>query len=334
MAAGLALAPYLTPEKQKIVDTAMKATMKTDMGTAEKGYQQAVQAQTFRDLMQVYDPANEDKLEIAYANFTPDWNDGQFAPPAKDLGYGLHVIKKLTLGPKVIYVNEQWPSDRRTGGLFLPDAIRVRTRYLDGQRYVEGSFRDYLYDSFRVSWSNGNAEARIHRTLRYTWDAEKKRNVRLQLRIPVAAPVVCLSCHGSGTSFHEAFQQQGEDRNYEAIVQDGYFKLPVESQHGYRQYLAHLTSLGKKTDIAASDLKNAKVSMRVPRMLETLKAQVGSYDWIGEDTGLLMPGGLSQYWYRQGVYVARDGSFLLDAIEDVFEGKYHYWEPVVVVPSR
>src|SRR5690349_7609777 len=185
------LAPFLSPadfkEIQRIQD-AIKSD--TNLEAAEKSYHVITQKQILSDLLTLYDEKNAEKLEITFPSFTPD---GPHRPMG-DFGFGLHVVKRLTLElpggeTKVIEVNEEWAEDRTTGGLFAPDEIRVKTRVLSGPRFVEGSETQYLYDLLRVAWGPEAKSAKLVRRTRFTF--HEGGNLHKRMRVPVSSPYLC-----------------------------------------------------------------------------------------------------------------------------------------------
>jgi hypothetical protein len=134
----------------------------------ETRYQESVHEQTMTDLAQIYSPEHADRLQIAYASFTPE----SAAAPGADRGYGLHIVKRLDLpmpggGTRTIYVNEQWPEDKNSKGLLLPDEIRIKTQVAAGDRRVKGSEKLYIFDSVRVAWGPHNREVQLARRTVY-----------------------------------------------------------------------------------------------------------------------------------------------------------------------
>ena len=302
----------------------------------EKEYQRLVQPQTLADLRKIYDPANRSKLKFAYATFTPE--EGL---PGHDRGYGFHVVKRLELPlsgkrTKVIDVNEQWPSHRGNGGLFLPDEIRIKTLVFEGDRRIEGSEKLYLFDSIRLAWGPAG-EVSIHRRTRYEWNPETGTDRRRVMRAPVSAPISCIGCHNSPTTFAPHFLSEGESVNHEAIVQDSYFARPVTESFGFKKYLMHLKGLapsnGEFVKAAERELKEPARSFQVPGLYEELGRVLAhpSFSWLGDDGDTYYGVSPEVAMMRQGVY--RRGQYLLvDAIEEIFEGKYRWWEPTVVLP--
>jgi len=337
-------ADALSPSDLEKIDSLLK--LKTVPGqnleAAEQEYQRIVQRQTLADLARLYDPANADKLQVSYATFTPEWDGGpQPAKPGLDLGFGLHVVKRLELPwgdgrVKVIEVNEEWPIDRRTGAIFLPDGIRVKMLARDGERHVPGSHELYLFDSFRVAWSENNSKLSLLRGSRYRWDAHEQKLRHRALRVRVSAPYSCMGCHASPAVFTHHFDPD-RSLDYERIVPAEHFSLPLDRQKGAREYMKHLRELGTTEEFQCQvydDLMDPKRSMRVPLLLETVKGmqQHFEFSWMGDD-GSPYGEPVSSMWYRQGVYLS-GGVMMLDALEDVFEGKYRWWFPQPVVPSH
>jgi hypothetical protein len=287
------------------------------------------------DLAQMYAPENADRVKVAYVSFTPE----AATTPADDRGYGLHIVKRLDLPlsggeTKTIYVNEQWREDKPSKGICLPDEIRIQTQVTSGKRRMRGSDKLYLFDSIRVGWGPFNRDPQLARHTIYK-QVNGKSEFR-PTRSSVSAPFSCASCHGPDNRFASAFLASGEDRNYEAIVQDRYFQLPVTEMRGYKEYVAYL----EKSDVGPefvqkvkTKLADVKKASEVPGMFELLTSISDSDGvvWLSEDSQL-------ESLYvdvakgRQGVYQDAAGRWRTDALEDVIEGKYVWWEPLAVIP--
>lgn len=302
-----------------------------DLERLEIQYQTFVQPQTYRDLMAVYDPANAAKVQVAYPSFTSE--GGPRA--AADLGFGLHVVKRLVIDlpngqQKVIDVNEHWAENRNNHGLYFPDEIRIKTRVLEGERKVPGSERQYFFDSIRLAW-NENNEISLARQTRYT-TREGILNKVKPMRVAVSAPISCLTCHDSGSTLYERFLGEGQAINREAIVQDGFFQKPYADMHGFQEYVAHLEQQKVSEDFlrrVRRDLNDPRQAFEVPGLFATLEKELRSYHWLAGDN-------IIERWEytnpkRQGAYRKKE-VWYLDAIEEIFEGKYRWWEPATAVP--
>lgn len=300
---------------------------------AEIHYQEEVQRQTFSDLLEVYAPKNREHLKIAYASFTS--NDSQGG--GDDLGFGLHIVKRLELPvsagkTRVIDVNELWGEDTRTGGLFLPDEIRIKTMVFEGPRKVPGSEKLYFFDSIRVAWGVSQDEVALYRRTKYSFYDGK--NYIKAMRVPVSAPFSCRGCHKPTSRLANAFLKEGETRNYEAIVQDSHFTLPPEQMRGFQQYVDYLKASHRSPEFiekARATLKKISQASAVPGLYDAIQKAVvaNERNWLSEDE----PQNGSSYLYsgRQGYYQV-DGRWMKDPLEDIFEGKYRWWEPRVVIP--
>ena len=321
----------------KLMDHRPKA-----LAEAEAKYQRWVTPQIMSDLALLYDPANEPLLKITYASFTPEL-DGF---PGKDLGYGMHVVKRLVLqvAPgiyKVIEVNEAWPENRDNHGLLAPDEIRVKTRVFNGVDRVKGSENRYLFDRLRLAWGPGNDEVEFFRQPLYERQGGSvHRNVR---RVPISSPFSCLKCHGSRSPLAKHFLSEGETRNFEAIVQDSHYELPVEKQTGFRDYLAYLSE--KNVAVAFRNrvvkvLANPLVATRVPGLFTRLQNRCeGSCISNLPGDPLVGNANIFQLSYfawpvrRQGFYLDSENHLRVDALEEVTpEGKYRWWEPSNLIP--
>jgi len=325
------LAPHLDPSALAKWHERLKGPFRgQNLERLEVNYQRFVQKQTYRDLQAVYDPKNQSRLEIAYPVFVPEGGK-----PGADRGFGFHVVKRLVLdlpggAQKVIDVNEQWAENRTDHGLYLPDEIRIKTRIRDGERHVPGSERDFLYDSIRLAWSETSAIA-ITRQSRYEWNGGNNR--MRQLRVPVSAPVSCLSCHNTSSiaTLSEEFLAPGETMSSEAIVQRSFFKKSYSQMKGYREYVEYLSGKvsGDFLDRVKRDLQDPVAAFAVPGLVEALEQEIDAHSSGFEDEPLRE--GMFHREDSQGVYRKRDVTFV-DYIEFLFEGKYRWWEPVSVVP--
>lgn len=300
------------------------------MRRRDERYQQFVQPQSFADLMAVYDPANEDQLEIAYASYTPE------GTPGDDGGFGLHVVKRLRLpveggGTRIIDVNEEWPTDRVSGGLFLPDRIRVKSQVFDGQRNQPGSDRLYLFDMIHLHWD----EALTPHVLRRSAHDEGAQ------RVAVSAPASCRGCHQQRRvyeSFARDFLASNERPDYESIVSESHFRLPPNKMRGLAQYLAHLRSSEGISqtfvDSVSQTLKSPREATQVPGLREALQRSITSYNWVSTDSpwkGLRGYSTEGSIPLQQGTYEV-NGEWYVDAVDSYTEGKYRYWFPAVIIP--
>jgi hypothetical protein len=301
----------------------------------EIAYQEDVQDQTLADLAAVYSPEHADRLQVAYASFTPESS----IKPGEDRGYGLHIVKRLDLplsggGTRTIYVNEQWVEDKLSKGLFLPDEIRIKTQAASGTRRAKGSEQLYVFDSIRIAWGPYNREPQLARRTVYT--REKNSNEFKVTRSAVSAPLSCAACHQPASRLADAFLAPGEERNYEGIVQDSHFRLPPPEMRGYKQYVSYLESSGASPTTvqkAKETLSQPKAASAVPGILEAIKESLdgGITLWLAGDA-LLSDQDVEDWKSRQGVYRDYSGRWRVDALYDVIEGKYVWWEPIPVIP--
>jgi hypothetical protein len=306
-----------------------------DLEQGEIQYQDDVHEQTMADLMQIYAPENADRLQVTYASFTPESS----TRPGDDRGYGLHIVKRLDVpapggGTRTIYVNEQWPEDKTSKGLLLPDEIRIRTQVAPGPRRVKGSEKLYLFDSIRVGWGPFNRESQVARRTVYRRAAN--RNQLKITRTNVSAPLACAVCHQPGNRLADTFLAPGEQRNYEAIVQDSHFTLPPERMRGFRQYIAYL----EKSRVDPGTIQRTKAALSQPKAASTVPgllqviastSKKGTALWLGDDVAVL-EADVELVRENNGVYRDQSGRWWTDAIQDVIEGKYVWWEPVPVIP--
>jgi hypothetical protein len=329
-------APYLTDAAVERLAGLLKADRtRLNLEQEEMRYQEAVSAQTLADMAQIYAADNADRVKMAYVSFTAEAS----STPGDDRGYGLHVVKRLELPlpggeVKTIYVNEQWREDKPTRGLCLPDEIRIQTQVSVGRRRARGSDKLYLFDSVRIGWGPFNRDPQLARHTIY-----KRVNGRNELkptRSAVSAPFSCTTCHGPDNHFADAFLAPGEARNYEAIVQDQYFSLPPAEMRGFKEYIAYLERSGAAPGFiqnVKTKLADLRAATAVPGLFELITS-ISDKDgilWLSEDSQLH-----DQYVEvakgDQGVYQDAGGRWRTDALEDVIEGKYVWWEPLPVIP--
>jgi hypothetical protein len=306
-----------------------------DLEREEMDYQNIVSAQTMADLVEMYAPANAERVQVAYVSFTPE----AATSPAEDRGYGLHIVKRLELPAaggetRTIYVNEQWREDKATKGLCLPDEIRIQTQVRQGSRRVTDSEKLYIFDLIRVGWGPFNRDPQIARRTIYR-RVDGKNEIK-PTRSSVSAPFSCTSCHASDNRLAAAFLAPGEERNYEAIVQDRYFQLPPEQMRGYRDYISYLERSGADAEFVQrvkTRLADIRTASAVPGLFERLTSLDASDGviWLSEDSQLeSLFVNVAQHY--QGVYQDALGHWRTDALEDVVEGKYVWWEPLAVIP--
>jgi hypothetical protein len=306
-----------------------------DLEQVEMRHQEDVHEQTMADLAQIYAPEHADRLQVAYASFTPE-----SAPtPGEDRGYGLHIVKRLDLpvaagGTRTIYVNEQWPEDKATKGLLLPDEIRIRTQVASGPRRVKASEKLYAFDSVRVAWGPFNRESQLAR--RTIYRRVNERNQFKATRTNVSAPLACAGCHQSTNRLAEAFLAPRETRNYEAIVQDSHFTMAPDKMRGFRQYISYLERSGvNRATIQRTRevLSRPKLASAVPGLLEVVvsTSRKGTTLWLGDDA-YIPESDVELVRANNGVYRDQSGKWWTDAIQDVIEGKYVWWEPIPVIP--
>lgn len=330
------LAPHLTPHDIQEIRKLKTALGKSEnLEEVEKSYHQLTERQILTDLIELY--SRPDEVEMAFPSFTPDG-------PHRingDLGFGFHVVRRLRYSTsdgeeKIIEVNEAWNQDRESGGLFLPDDIRVKTRYLSGERHVPGSDEQYLYDVFRISWGPTQNPPQIYRRTRYTWDAENKMNFAKILRVPVSSPLSCIGCHKSPERRAKRFLSKGETIDYERIVQNSQFTVPPMESLGFQEFMKHLSETNRPESLKQKiqlEIQNPKQAFSLPIMSaawrELLKQ--GTQQWLGDDLAL-SEDEIPTYQSRQGFYFYSKKP-RLDILERVHSGKYESWFPQVAFPK-
>jgi len=288
----------------------------------DEHYQTLLHAHTLSELRTLYAADNSSRVETVYASFAADL-PGFHA--SDDEGFGLHVVKRLKVADRTLLVNEHWPIDRETGGLLLPDEIRVQSQVFQGEARVPGSQDTYLFDSLRMAWGP-DGEIEIFR----------RAHVKDHMRVPVIAPRSCLNCHATDMSgsFAADFLESGEARNFETIVSDSHFALPYQKQRGLRQYLDFLKARHGSPEFLSAvqqRLERPNENLNLPGILPALNRS--SVQFLGDD----LPWNRSSYsslhqaYGQQGTYLTEQGWYL-DALEDIFEGKYRWWTPRIVVP--
>lgn len=300
----------------------------SDLETAEKEFQLIVQKQTLLDIVPFYDPKSKEDIQITYSAFIPQAQ----VRPGFDGGWGLHVVKRLTRKLsdgkiKITDVNEAWPEDKVSHRLFYPDTIRIKTQIYDGKRKVEGSDKLYAYDLIRLAWKPGTAQPKLCRQTRFRYVG--KVNQTKKMRYPVSAPYLCATCHSPASKVFETYAAKGETRNYESIVQDSFFKLPLKETRGFELYLKYLDEKKKPggfLDDAKKALENPKKTFTVPGLLEALRGKIEEC-WLPEDELAK-----EEEAERQGVYETASGKYFRDALENLIPGKYSEWKPEPAVP--
>jgi hypothetical protein len=334
--AGDSLVPYLSAAHLAQLRTLLDADRsRANLEQEEVRYQNLVRKQTMADLALIYAPENLNRVQVAYVSFTPE----SAKQPGADLGYGLHIVKRLDVPlangeTRTIYVNEQWREERISKGLVLPDEIRIQTQVATGPRRVKDSDRLYVFDSIRIAWNAFNRDPQLARHTIYKW-ANGKNELKT-VRTPVSAPFSCATCHGSTNRFADGFLARGETRNYEAIVQDRYFQLPPSEMRGYQEYVAYL----ERSNAPADMIRNVKAKLDTPLtaslisgLFELLASPAAdeALAWLPEDPPLEVAD-VNAVRTRQGVYQDAHGRWRIDAIEDLIEGKYVWWEPLAILP--
>jgi len=290
----------------------------------EIAYQNNVHAQSIADLELLYSKELEGRVAVVYASFASD--SPSYHQRGEDEGFGLHVVKRFEAKERTIFVNEHWPTDRATGGLLFPDEIRIQSQVFSGERHRAGAERTYFFDSIRLAWGPSNEIEIYRRSLQQGG----------RMRVPVSAPGSCIQCHESSSSsaFADTYLQPGETRDYEAIVSQSHFKLPLTKQRGFREYLDFLKKVGAPNypDIEAV-LASPGDKLQLPGILGALREARAQRQWLGADEKWSRSSYSSAFQtpWQQGTYF-QDGDWYLDAIEEIFEGKYRWWNPKIVIP--
>ena len=331
-------APKLSEKEFERLEEILQFGRKThDLESGEREYQKVLSAQSLEDIEPFYDPSAQEKIEITFPNFIPEQNPKS----GRDGGWGFHVVRRLTRELKdgktrVTYVNEHWPEDKISSGLFLPIEIRIKTQIYDGPRKVAGSEKLFGYDSIRLAWKRGEVSPKVCRRTRFRYFKPTKENLSKPMRMPITAPYICSTCHSAGSQLSKLYSEKGETRNYEAIVQDSQFGKKVTEMPGYVAYVDHLVAK-KRPDAFIADVKKAlldpKKTFAVPGLLEGLKKPAQDC-WIEGDTEVSADekSGQTPFEDQQGIYFSPAKKLFRDAIEAVFPGKYEEWEPAIRVP--
>ena len=227
----------------------------------EEDYSLLVRAQVMRDLSLLY---NSPRTQVTYASFTSEDN------PGEDGGFGLHVVKRVDIGDKTVFVNEHWPF--RRGRLQLPDEIRARTRGFNRDkpaRGAPGSEDDYIVERFRIAYDvddkptlftqrqfGSDGKAILHRVSTGSFD--------------------CTGCHKSGNGFAASFTPSGAKTNAESNTQRTAF-APLSSStseavlrqgKGFEALMAYLKKNGysaqHRNAMESALLKHPQDSLRLP----------------------------------------------------------------------
>lgn len=274
---------------KKITDHNIKAL--------EEEYQTLIQPITFEALLKLYDPANEKNVKITYTSFTAESKEGEVVKLNEDLGVGLHVVRRF----ENIETNEQWPENKRTHNLYLPDSIRIKVKLPSNQVY---------FDMVRITW-NENKEPSIYRRSQYVIDEKTKYNRQIQSKVPVSAPYSCIRCHKGATFSY--FQQ-------------------LDKTPGYKNYIEHLQNNNVEKafieKVKAKLLKPAE-TFHIPHLKSALRHHLDKkiFNWLSEDSSLK---GISYNWNEQGIYFNKRKEPYLDALETIHLGKYVWWVPAEV----
>jgi len=290
----------------------------------EIAYQNKIHDQSMADLELLYTNELEGRVSVVYASFASD--APSYHQRGDDEGFGLHVVKRFENSERTIFVNEHWPIDRATGGLLFPDEIRLQSQVFTGERHRLGSESTYLFDSVRLAWGPSNEIEIYRRSLQQGG----------RMRVPVSAPGSCLQCHESTSSngFADAYLETGETRDYEAIVSQSHFKLPPAKQRGFREYVTFLKNVNAPDYPQIEKiLADPGDRLQLPGILDALRAAYGQRQWLGADEkwGRSSYSSAFQTPWQQGSYF-QEGDWYLDAIEEIFEGKYRWWNPKIVIP--
>lgn len=269
----------------------------TNLEAREREYQALLHPFTALHVGRIYAEAERSRARVFYAAFVPAG-----APPGKDLGFGLHVVRRwvlaTALGPRIVEVNEQWEEDPVTGGLFPPDGVRTKVRF-------EGDERTF-FDLLRVGW-DADGLPTLWRTTRFRWQSAAESNRRVPMRIPVSAPLSCVGCHHARNPFAAEFTRPGETTTPDAIVQPARFDEPLAESPGYREYFAHRTRRGNdpaRVALARAALDGGLWNGWTGRLGDALAAGASvELRWLPEDPAAAGVVGRWTYRRRGGTYV-------------------------------
>lgn len=322
-AAGLA--PHLSANTWERLKFQLAAALpKRNVAAQELSYQRLAQKQSLSDALKIYDPRYRGQVQVAYTSFTAE--NGRRA--GSDLGYGLRVLKRLELGAKVIEVKEFWPVDRYSGRLFRPEELRIKTRVEGGERGGEGSEGQYLFDRVHLAWGPGRNEVTVHRRTLY----DSLGNLR-QVRSPVSVPYSCMGCHQSDSGLRKAFAK--DITTQESIIQPAYYELPKKEMDGLKEYLGFLKKVYRDSTLVESAQRTLEAGGAIwPEGIAKALRDVVANDtvsWLKDDTRVAEPN--FELLLRQGYYPGPfQQNIYRDALEQVFEGKYRWWDPETVIP--
>jgi hypothetical protein len=327
-ACSLPQTPRLTQQQvQKVLTTQVG----TDLLESEQSYYQLVQNQLLSDAVLLY---SSTAPKIVYAEFAKD-------QPGQDLGYGLHVVKRLDIGDKTIFVNESWPYVR--GRLQLPTEIRIRTRtfYRPGTpRGIDGGEDQYLMGRYRIGWD------RADQPIFFEEPAWVNANERAQHRVG-ANIFNCVSCHQSGNPFADQFNVSGRDAiNHEAIVQPSYFTQRIQKNQGYIDLQKYLATQNLSQDF----LDRMKAALDQPvatfhsltfaqSMTSAMCAKITSnaFDWLSPDAEFVGSVSTLQPTEEQDGFYTDKNRTWRDAVDEQLEirtGKYFIWtDNLGIVPG-
>jgi len=314
-----------------LISAGSQAAKNKSLELSEKEYQTLFQRHLFSELIRVYDPKSGIPVQVTFASFTPEASKG-----GKDGGFGLHIVKRFRIREpggrsRVIDVNEQWPEDKKTGGLHYPNEIRVKIETYDGPAGVPGAERRYLFDLFNPVYGEKRDEIKICRRTKYLPAGEKKLFKKMRSRI--SAPFSCYTCHRPEVDLGESFRADGEAREYENIVSDAYFDTPARETFGIRRYVDALRQLGVSPETIENWVGRLVEAPRGPEIPEFVRALSTASQsapcWLEEDETLGELAEGQELW--QGIYW-QQGKNYRDAAEKVYSGKYEKWLPRLFFP--
>ena len=331
LSAAFELLPHFFPEtmRPKLAELTQShpgTSSNPDMNQSsrEDVYVNQIDELVLRDLRLIY---TSPQTLITYASFSPEHEAGI------DGGFGLHVIKKLSIGNKTVFVNEQWPF--RRGHLQLPNEIRIRTRAFQKHnlsRGQVGSEEDFLGLRVRVAWEQGDTPNLFY-VKNFSPDGTK-----YQRRVNTVF-YECTQCHSSKSNLADNFRKPSEPRNFESITQASMFVNPLQKdapailEHtpGYAQLMNYLDKSGytaiRQEQFKNSLLNDVKNSMRLLSLERRLEARHDKKIQIytGDDPEVPSYQATSEH---DEIYRTSDGTYFQDVLENSrgpINGKGVFW---------
>jgi hypothetical protein len=291
----------------------------------ETRYTQEVQSEALSYLEELYGSA---QTLFTYAGFT-------HLKPGPDQGYGLHVVRRLETGDKLILVNEHWPYQK--GRILLPEEIRIRARVPKSRTQTLGKdleevFPEFLVARYRVAWDE-NGKPHLYEETGFIPDGR-----HAQKRV-TASVLNCRGCHNAGSYLNLPYIRSPKD--YErggVIIPSSYYKeVPLDKTKGYLELNSYLLAQKETPErierFRSRLIDHAKEALELPGLIEAIqeKRKLRAFDWLiggdifkDESRVLGMTADDSTGFYRDAEGNLMRDRLYHDVLESLF-GKFHYW---------